>query len=157
MPWPKGKKRSEQDKQSIREGIKRGGMHYSPFSDCTPEQYVEWQTKAKAVREALGRHHVITPEERGRGHKTRGCTPGGSQRSRRASFEMSRAERAALLSDPCVYCYASSTEADHIKPFSKGGSHDAMNRAPTCFACNREKNNLGIVQYLLKRQRLAAA
>ena len=158
MAWPKGRKRSEQDKQRIRDGMQLAiaeGRHYSPFSDCTAEQYAEWQAEAKDVREALGHHHVITAEERGKGHARRGCTPGGTLRSRRASFDMSVQERRELLKDPCVYCNGKAEEADHIRPYSKGGSHDWINRAPTCFTCNRAKNNLGVLQFLIKRQRAA--
>ena len=137
---------SERTEHAIAKGTFR-----SPFINCTEQDRSKYAAAAKEIVDALGARHLFTSEQRGKGHAKRGCTPGGTTRSRRASFEMSTADRRTLLQDPCVYCNSVATEADHIQPYARGGSHDAMNRAPACLPCNRVKNDKSLLQFLVAR------
>lgn len=129
------------------------GRFRSPFIGATPRARSGYAGLAKAVVDARRSRYRITPEDRRRGHASRGCTL-GSQR-RRSSFDIPKAERNILLSDPCVYCHGPSNEVDHIRPFARGGSHDWMNRAPTCLRCNRAKNDKGLLRFLIARRHAA--
>lgn len=40
----------------------------------------------------------------------------------------------------CQYCGAPATEVDHVKPVSRGGTHDLNNLVASCKKCNAEKN-----------------
>lgn len=125
------------------------GKHVSPFKTTDKTKRAELARKAKEAVDASGQRYRITVEDRRKGHTTRGCTIGGRRRS---SFDMPKAQRLQLLRDPCVYCGDKATEVDHIVPFSKGGSHDWENRAPTCLPCNRAKNEKSLLSFLLKRR-----
>jgi 5-methylcytosine-specific restriction endonuclease McrA len=46
--------------------------------------------------------------------------------------------RAAVLAtgDPCHWCGAKATTADHVLPLSRGGNSDIGNLKPSCSFCN---------------------
>lgn len=132
------------------------GTFWSPFSNGDAEDRAEYALRAKETVDENQSRHIVTSEQRRKGHVTRGCTPGGTARSKRVCFDMTVAERRSVLRDPCVYCGSKATEVDHIQPYARGGSHDAMNRAPTCLPCNRAKNDISLLLFLIKRRRAEA-
>lgn len=67
------------------------------------------------------------------------------RRSRRDSQHRisDRVHREVLDSGPCAYCGALwPTHVDHVIPFSRGGTSERDNLAPSCETCNMEKLNL---------------
>ncbi len=126
------------------------GTHRSPFVSCLPKDRAEYAARAKGVVDQRGTRHAFTAEQRTKGHATRGCVVGGA--TPRSSYDIPIAERRILLKDPCVYCGGPASEIDHIQPYANAGSYDWSNRAPACLSCNRSKNNLGLLKFLLKRQ-----
>jgi len=54
----------------------------------------------------------------------------------------------------CQYCGKrdSRLECDHVRPVSKGGSHDMLNLVTACFACNRSKRDKDVNDWLRSRQ-----
>lgn len=62
---------------------------------------------------------------------------------------------AALLQQPCAYCWAPASELDHVVPFSAGGRHDIDNVVPACRACNNRKANRSLLTFLLAQRRRA--
>lgn len=66
----------------------------------------------------------------------------GHERLRPGTSEWMRLREHVFSRDGwrCVYCGSAGTlEVDHIKPVSKGGSHQIENLATACFPCNRSK------------------
>lgn len=55
----------------------------------------------------------------------------------------------------CQYCgkRGGKLEADHIIPFSKGGSDDMENLTTACRTCNRQKRDKSVEEFLIWRQR----
>jgi 5-methylcytosine-specific restriction endonuclease McrA len=60
--------------------------------------------------------------------------------------------RDALLSEPCAYCGAPSTQIDHIDPRFHGGMDDWTNFAGACRRCNHEKAALSMLGFLIVRR-----
>jgi len=126
------------------------GTYKPHYSNLDAEQRLIYAARAKAAVEELGTRHKFTPEQRAKGHATRGCVPGGS--GPRFRFDLPTVQRKILLKDPCVYCGAPATEIVHIQPFALGGMHDWSNRAPSCFRCNRSKSNKPLLRFLLEQR-----
>jgi len=60
--------------------------------------------------------------------------------------------------DPCVYCgrlttteinNSASYTKDHIHPRTRGGINNWTNIAPSCATCNRQKDHLSLLEFLL--------
>jgi 5-methylcytosine-specific restriction endonuclease McrA len=53
----------------------------------------------------------------------------------------------------CAYCEASGVplELDHVVPRSRGGSHRESNQVASCHACNQQKGNQAIEEFLQDR------
>jgi 5-methylcytosine-specific restriction endonuclease McrA len=137
-------------KECIELAMQRGTF-YSPFKNCTSEERSEWESRAKEMVDLLDIRHQFTPEQRAKGHATRGCIPGGS--GPRFRFDLPKQERRILLNDVCVYCGAPPTNIDHIQPFARGGTHEWDNRAPACRTCNLTKNDLGLLKFLIRQHK----
>lgn len=53
-----------------------------------------------------------------------------------------RIRRQVLAAGQCAYCGSvERLTIDHIKPYSKGGTHDISNLQCLCWPCNRQKSN----------------
>lgn len=130
------------------------GRHYSPFVEASVEARRQYAARAKDACDANRTRYQITPEQRRKGHITRGCDLGVKRR--RTSHDLSKEWKKVLLSDPCVYCGGVSVEADHIFPFARGGDHDWHNRAPACLACNRSKNDIPLLKFMMRRRKSAS-
>ncbi len=65
-------------------------------------------------------------------------------------------ERCAEFGNRCAYCAsAGPLEMEHITPVSRGGTHTLDNVVPACVHCNRSKHNRGLLQFMLRRVRMA--
>ncbi len=53
--------------------------------------------------------------------------------------------------DPCAYCYRTTQSLDHVVPKSRGGDLDGLNVTGSCFACNRAKADLSLLEFLVLR------
>ncbi len=62
-----------------------------------------------------------------------------------------KAVRQIAEGDPCAYCYRPSQSIDHIIPRSKGGNENSL--AAACFACNRQKRDHQLLEFLAMRAR----
>ena len=51
----------------------------------------------------------------------------------------------------CAYCRGPFEQVDHVIPVSRGGSNWASNLVPSCAACNQQKNNRRVWNFLDKQ------
>lgn len=58
---------------------------------------------------------------------------------------------AILKKDPCCYCGAPMEEIDHIRPISGGGTNSWDNLTASCTSCNRKKNAMSLLEFMLRR------
>ncbi|WP_368858172.1 HNH endonuclease [Nocardia noduli] len=58
---------------------------------------------------------------------------------KRASKVPDRLRRLVLAEGPCVYCGATATRADHVRPAINGGPTTFGNLVPACATCNQDK------------------
>lgn len=75
-------------------------------------------------------------------------------RYREQARERQRRHRAKLqqaVGDVCVYCGEHADTKDHVIPLSKGGADDLDNLVPSCLACNMEKTNDTLENFLNRR------
>lgn len=56
-----------------------------------------------------------------------------------------------LRSDVCAYCGGNAGHVDHIVPTAKGGDSTPANLTAACGPCNRQKNAMSLLAYLLYR------
>src|SRR5690606_31185675 len=59
--------------------------------------------------------------------------------------------REVILKDPCVYCGGEADTVDHMLPVSRGGTRDRDNLAPACWACNQEKADRTVAEWMKYR------
>lgn len=62
-----------------------------------------------------------------------------------------------MLLKPCHYCGGEADTGDHKVPISRSGTSDPENLVPACFACNNEKGDMTMEEYLEFRDKNAAA
>lgn len=77
--------------------------------------------------------------------------PDSSQpRKRTSQFKRRPYVRRVMRYDPCAYCGERSWGSiDHIHPHIHGGANDWRNLTPSCQQCNRDKNDLDLLSWLL--------
>lgn len=56
----------------------------------------------------------------------------------------------AVACDPCAYCGGPATDLDHIDP-RKSGNDGWDNRAAACGTCNKRKQRLSLLGFMLRR------
>ncbi|WP_018587540.1 HNH endonuclease [Salinispora arenicola] len=66
-------------------------------------------------------------------------------------------ERIRLACGPCISCGAPASQADHIRPISRGGLDTADNLVPACQACNNDKRAKLLTEWRPDRVAYAAA
>lgn len=142
------------------------------YRAANPHKHAEIQARyraenAEAQREANRRWVEAHPEyERARYKRRRAdaeqlatlrATNARIGRERRAAIAASEGVPAdvvaALLEQPCAYCWAPASELDHVVPFSAGGRHDIDNVVPACRSCNARKANKSLLLFLLAQRR----
>jgi 5-methylcytosine-specific restriction endonuclease McrA len=73
---------------------------------------------------------------------------------RRGAYDCPATEafaRDVLSADPCSYCGASGGTVDHIDAFSRTEDGSLENLTGACIDCNRRKNALPLLGFLLRR------
>lgn len=78
--------------------------------------------------------------------------PYNESRQRRLSFKVRQFNNQVLYKDPCAYCgeCTKTMTADHIIPWSHGGSSNATNLTAACYDCNFRRGNTPFLQWLLE-------
>lgn len=61
---------------------------------------------------------------------------------------LSKAWRAVLMLDPCVYCGRPAAGLDHLAALTRGGTDGWANRAPACVRCDQAKGNAPLLAFL---------
>lgn len=113
----------------------------------------------KATLAFLAKEKITNPERAVERNRRWSRTPHGkasnsvrNQARRNATMDEWTTEYIAILhGDPCVFCGGSFAEIDHIVAVAKGGTSEHDNLAPTCMSCNRSKQALDLVPFLLQR------
>jgi hypothetical protein len=73
------------------------------------------------------------------------------RRSQEGDFEARW--RRVLFTDPCTYCGGTVDTLDHIVARARGGGSYWANYTGACKPCNQEKDNRGLVVFLLEREK----
>ncbi len=88
------------------------------------------------------RREAMTPSELRMYRRTRGGTVDPLPRSDYL---------AVVASGPCVYCNATATHVDHVRPLCDDGSDDLGNLVPACASCNLGKGGRPLSQWRADR------
>lgn len=129
---------------------KRRG-YTSACRECLREQAREHQRRRRArdpegerakwnawVRTPAGRAYVLKHNGR-----------------RRGAYDCAATREFAatvLAADPCAYCGEAGGTIDHIDALIDGGGGSDDNLTGACFDCNRRKNRLPLLQFLLRQR-----
>jgi hypothetical protein len=76
----------------------------------------------------------------------------GARRARKLAGEVAgplpaSAYLEVLASGPCVYCGATATHADHVRPLARGGHEAVYNLVPACQPCNQSKGGKLLIHW----------
>ncbi len=69
-------------------------------------------------------------------------------RRRNAPGDISRADIAKVMSDPCAYCGGPAEHLEHCTPLSRGGWNVSENCVSACAKCNLSKGNKTVLEFL---------
>ena len=67
-----------------------------------------------------------------------------------AYTEAEWAEQWEKFGGKCAYCREPATERDHVLPLCKGGSNTIENVVPCCRACNAQKGQRSLVEWMVQ-------